>query len=331
MGAVLQVQPHPGDARFAVVALAVVVAIGVHIAEQETAVAEHAGQHLHQRAALVAELGQRPGGRRLRAVDAVAAQRAGADTHPVGQRQHGGVVERAHVEHQRRSNLAFGFGQHRAVVARAAAIDARAAPQVSEAGRQAVVDANAAEQLAGDVLDLDLVVDKLTQLDGAARGGFLDEKPGPGVGIERDVEVHRFALGGDGELRAVGTRIDQPLGRLQAGGQRRRESVGRRRHHLQAVNAGRNQREAVCAVGAGGQHVRGGGHAVVQKDVRQSVRVTAVARAGHVEQADHRACQQRAGLAVEDHAERIDQHVGLQQGGAAAGHRNGQLVVRLDA
>ena len=223
-GTVFEEQAHAGDAGLIGITLAVRIAVGIDVADHKAAIPEHARQHLHGGAAFVAELGQRAGAAGLGAVDAVALQRAGADPHPVAEREQRAVVDRADVEHQCWADATFGLRQGRVVEAgrRTAAVkqQAGAAAQVGEAGRQLVGDADAAEQLAADVLDLDLVIDELTQLCGLARGGLFDEEAGARIGVERDVEVHRLAEGGDGEGGAVrACRIDHPLGRQQAGGQ----------------------------------------------------------------------------------------------------------------
>ena len=310
--AVFQVQPHARDARLASIALAVVVAVRVHIANQKATVAEHTRQHLHHGAAFVAELGQWPGAGGLGAVDAIALQCAGADPHAVAEGEQGAVVDRAHVEHQRRAGAPFGLGQRRAVEPGCPAIDARTAAQVGKAGRQLVGNADAAEQLAADVLDLHLVVHKLAQLDGLARGGLLDEKAGARVGIQRDIEVHRLADRGDRESAAVGARrVDHTLGWQQARRQGGREGIRGWRHHQQPVDTRGDQREPVFTVGSGRQHARCGCRTVGQKDPRRAPRVAAVAGAGDVDQGHHGTGQRRAGLAVEDHTERVDQQAGL--------------------
>ena len=332
--AVLEEQAHASNAGLIDIAFAVRVAVGINVADQEAAIPEHPRQHLHGGAAFVAQFGQRAGAGRLRQVDAVALQGAGADPEPVAEREQRAVVDRADVEHQCRAGAAFGLGQGRVVEAgrRTARIEqAGAATQVSEAGRQAVGDADAAEQLAGDVLDLDLVVDELAELDGLARGGLLDEEAGARIGVERDVEVHRLAQRGDGEGVAIRTRIDHPLGRQQARGQDRRKGVRARRHHVQAVDAGGHQREAVLAVGAGRQHAGCRRQRVGQEDAGQRAGVPAIAGAGDVEQAHHHTGDGRIGLAVEGGAEGVDQQTRLQLRRTAAGDGHRQAVVRLHA
>ena len=331
VGAVLKEHAHARDARLASAAFAVGVAVGVDVANQVAAVGEHAWQHLHCSARLVAELGQRPGRRRLRAVDAGALQRAGADTHAVGQRDDGLVLDRAEVEDQHRADAAIGLGQGRAVEPLGAGVKPRARALVGKAGWQVVGERDTAEQLAADVLDADRVVERLADLDRLARCRLVDEEAGARARVNRDVQVQRLAQRGDREFAAVRAgRLDRALGWQQAGRQGRGECVARRRHDVQPVGAGRDERELVAAVNVGQHRARRARHAVGQEDTGCAASNAEVAAAGHVDQRDDGAGDERAGLAVKHHAVRIDKHLGLHHGGAAAGRRHGEAVVGLD-
>ena len=330
MAAVFEKQPHTGNAGLVGVTLVVVVAVGVDLAQHQAPVAEHTGQHLHGSPAFVAELGQRAGAARLRPVDTVALQRTRAHPQPVAQRQQRAVGHRAHVEHQCRANTTLGLRQG-GLVQPGATVEPGTARQVGKTQRQLVTDADAAQQLAADVFDADAVVDKLAQLHRFAAAGFFDEKAGAWVSVQRDVQMHRRGLRCDGEGLAVRAGVHRAFGRQQVAGQGRREAVVARRHHPQLVNAGRHQRKAVLPVGAGGQHAGRAGQAVGHEDPRLATRLATVAAPVHVNQRQHGAGQRGVGLAVKHHAKRVNQHTGLQQRGAAASHRNQQLVIGAHA
>ncbi len=118
--AVFQVDAHVGDARLAQVALAVDIAVGEHVAQDEALAAEDAGFDLDFGRGHRRDQGQRGAAGGLGAVDAVALQRAAADAHAVAQHAVRPGGQRIERDAQRRAAVLEPVGHERAIDAQRA-------------------------------------------------------------------------------------------------------------------------------------------------------------------------------------------------------------------
>ena len=275
-GAVLHVEAHIRNAALFKILNPVAVAVGIDLADDEAAVAEHAGQHLHRNAGDVADLGGNAGGdactKGLGAVDAVALQGARPHAHAVGQGEHLVIFDRTEVKDELGADAAFGLRQLGAIQTHDACIQAGAVWHIGKTGGQVVFHLNLAQQLAAAVFDLDGVVHKLTQFNRGARDCFFNEQATQGAGIERHVNVHRPGGQIDQELTAVRAfGVGGPPGGQQRRWQDRRKAVAAGRRDQQFVGAWDHSGEFVMPVGTGDHGAGGGGDAVSLEHHRRGV------------------------------------------------------------
>ena len=183
IGTVFQVEAHAGNARLACILDTVLAAVGKHLADQVGLLREHAANDLNASAGAV---GLHAAADRLRRVHPIAGLAASANTQAVAQDwlcAHGNIA-------QSKLQIRASSAQR---ISKRCAIEPGRALHISETSWQAVVDHRARQRHGGDVVELDRIIDKVTNFRRGLVGRFLNEQLTGRTRINRHIEIHQLS------------------------------------------------------------------------------------------------------------------------------------------